>query len=69
MLLLDNRDKKKGEGTRAELRRRDAKEKLLESKHDTASQRGFFTEQCLETESLDGRMIWCLLDYQLNNVL
>ena len=53
MLLLDNRDKKKGVGTRAELRKKDANEKILESKHDTASQRGFSTEQCLEIESLD----------------
>ena len=50
---MDNKHKKKGEGTRAELRKRDAKEQQLDASHDTASQRGFSTEQCLEIESLD----------------
>ena len=50
---MDNKHKKKGEGTRAELRKRDAKERQLDAKNDTASQRGFSTEQCLEIELLD----------------
>ena len=53
MLLLDDKDRKRGEGSRAQLRKRDAKEKKVDSKHDTASQRGFSTEQCLEIEALD----------------
>ena len=53
ILLMDNKHKKKGEGTRAELRKRDAKERQLDAKNDTASQRGFSTEQCLEIEALD----------------
>ena len=53
ILLVDNKDKKKGEGTRAQLRNKDEKEKALESKHDTASQRGFSTDQRIDIEALD----------------
>ena len=53
IFLLDNKDKKKGEGTRAQLRKKDAEEKSLDARHDTAAKRGFPTEQCLDIEALD----------------
>ena len=53
ILLVDNKDRKKGEGTRGKLRNKDTKDKVLVSKHDTASQRGFSTDQRIDTEALD----------------
>ena len=53
ILLVDNKDWKKGEGTRAQLRKKDASDKALESKHDTTSGRGFSTDQRIDIESLD----------------
>ena len=53
ILLVDNKDRKKGEGTRSQLRNKDAKDKALVSKHDTESQRGFSTDQRIDIEALD----------------
>jgi len=53
VLLIDNKDRKKGEGTRAQLRSKDAKDKALVSKHDTESQRGFSTYQRIGIKALD----------------
>ena len=50
--IIDNKDKKKGEGTRAEMRKREAKEKSSEAKGDTDSTRGFTTDQRIEIENL-----------------
>jgi len=39
ILLVDNKDRKKGESTRSQLRNKDAKDEALVSKHDTDFQR------------------------------
>lgn len=53
ILLIDNKDRKKGEGTRAQLRNKGAKAKALESKHSTVSQRGLLTDQRIDVKALD----------------
>ena len=51
--LIDNNAKKKGEGTRAELRANEAKEKAIDAENDTTSTRGFTTDQRIDIESLN----------------
>ena len=43
--MIDNKDKKKGEGTRADLRKKENKEKELIGKHDASVTRDFTTDQ------------------------
>ena len=50
--LIENKDKKKGEGTRAQQRKAEAKEKEIDAKGDTSSKRGFTTDQRIDIESL-----------------
>ena len=50
--LVDNKGKKKGEGTRAELRKKEAADKKIDSSNDTQSARGFTTDQRIDIETL-----------------
>lgn len=50
--IIDAKDKKKGEGTRAQQRKLEAKEKELEAKGATQVNRGFTTDQRIDIENL-----------------
>ena len=52
MNLVDNKYKKKGEGTRAEMRKKDENEKAIDAKNDSTYTRGFTTNQRIDIESL-----------------
>ena len=50
--VIDNNQKKKGEGTRAALRKKEAKEKADEKQNDSESTRGFTTDQRIDIKTL-----------------
>ena len=50
--VIDNNQKKKGEGTQAALRKKEAKEKADEKQNDSESTRGFTTDQRIDIETL-----------------
>ena len=50
--VIDNNQKKKGEGTRAALRKKEAKEKSDEKQNDSESTRGFTTDQRIDIKTL-----------------
>ena len=50
--MIDSKGDKKGEDIRAEMRKKEAKDKVSDAKNDTASTRGFTTDQRIEIENL-----------------
>ena len=53
LFIIDDKNKKKGEGTRAKGRAEDLKRKVSESHNDNTAIRGFTTEQRIEIENLN----------------
>ena len=52
MNLIDNKDNKKGEGTRAEMRKKDVNKEAIDAKNDSTSTRGFTIDQRIDIESI-----------------
>ena len=50
--MIESKDKKKGEGTRAQQRKAEAREKETDMKGDTTGKRGFTTDQRIDIENL-----------------
>ena len=50
--IIESKDKKKGEGTRAQQRKAEAGEKEADMKEDTTGKRGFTTDQRIDIENL-----------------
>ena len=50
--LMDNKDRRKGDRSRAELRKKESKEKAIDSVNDATATRGFTTDQRIEIENL-----------------
>ena len=53
LFIIDNKNKKKGDGARATARAEDLKRKVSESHNDNTAIRGFTTEQRIEIENLN----------------
>ena len=50
--IIESKDKKKGEGTRSQQRKAEAREKANDAKGDSTSTRGFTTDQRIDIENL-----------------
>ena len=52
MNLIDNKDKKKGEGTWVEMRKKDKNENAIDTRNESTSTYGFTTDQRIDIETL-----------------